>query len=102
MDMYTQSWKSTSEKLDGVAYGLKWMVSEKFAIGGGMANETYKGNIADVLDNIENYSIGLEFGLWMFHLNTTYLYRSLNYKDTTLNDDATVEDSIHIDLSMVF
>ena len=97
IDSYTKKFKSSDATVDGLAYGAKWMIWEKFALAGGMCNETYSQ--AGNLDSVDSFGGGVEFGLWLFHFNTAYLNRTINSKDGNAN---LKEDSIHLDISMVF
>jgi len=97
VDSYSKSFKSTSASADGLAYGVKWMLWEKFAIAGGMCNETYSS--AGDLDSVDSFGGGVEFGFWWFHFNASYLNRAVTFKDNAKN---LKEDSMHLDISMVF
>jgi len=95
-DMTEESWKSSSEKLSGTAYGLKWLIGEKFAIGGGMNSQTFSGS---KLKDINSVGAGVEFGFWVMHFNVSYLQRTVN---DTSGEVYLTEDSAHIDAVLVF
>ncbi len=96
LDSSEESWKSSPETLSSTAFGIKWLIGEKFAIGGGMNTQTYSGG---KLDGIDTFGAGVEFGFSIFHFNIAGLSRTVNDEN---NDVYLTEESIHLDVAFVF
>lgn len=91
VDKYSESFKSSPDTLDGLAYGLKWHIFEKLGIGAGYANETTNTALGD----IKTVGAGIETGFWIFHINVA----ATNRKIDNMNFE---ENGVHLDIATVF
>jgi len=82
--------------LDGTSYGIKWLIAEKFALAGGISNQTFSDG---ELDTIETIGAGVEFGLWGLQSNLSATQRTINAKQVTNNLS---ENAIHLDVAFVY
>ena len=95
-DIFKESWLSSTEVRNGTAYALKWLITEKLAIAGGISNQTNDGNS---LGDIQTFGGGIEFGFSIIQLNVSFLRREIADID---GSDYLTEDSTHIDAVIVF
>ncbi|MCW9026121.1 MAG: hypothetical protein OQJ77_02285, partial [Thiovulaceae bacterium] len=94
-DISEEFWNSSSETLSSTAYGIKWMLGHKFAIGGGINSQTFAGS---TLKDIETIGIGIEWGFLGMHLLPSYTQRTVNSSTGVYID----EEALHLDLAFTF
>jgi len=82
--------------LDGIGYGLKWLIGEKFAIGGGVSSQTFSGG---PLNEITLVGAGIEFGLAIFHFNVSVTQREVT---ANIESNNLSESAAHVDVAFVF
>lgn len=95
-DYTTEYWQSVSETLSGSAYGLKWMINQKFAVAGGMKNQVFSGSI---LKDIKTNGAGFEFGFLGLHTVIGVTERIANYQN---GEQYLKETAVHIDAALTF
>ena len=94
-DKSTEYWQSIDDELIGTAYGLKWMINQKFAIAGGANIQTFS---TSTLKDIQTAGIGIEFGFLGIQTETAFTHRVVN----GTQDVYLTEDALHLDVALTF
>lgn len=77
------------------AIGVKWMIGHKFAIGLGQNSQTFSDSL---ITDIQTSGLGIEYGIWDFHIMPSFTNRITNTKDGEYSQ----ENAAHIDLAYTF
>ena len=96
MDYFEESWFSHDETRSGTAYGLKWLLTHKLSVGGGMSYQTNDGNLLGDIDTIGG---GIEYSFFGVHLNGSVIQRTVYLSTGSLY---LVDDSMHLDVALSF
>ena len=94
-DKSREYWQSTDEVLDGNAYGVKWMINQKFAIAGGVNQQVFSGSL---LKDIQTAGAGIEFGFLGIQTETAFTHRVVNGAQGVY----LTEDALHLDVALTF
>lgn len=96
MDIINEFWQTASveEDMSGIAYGVKWMIGHKFAIGGGLYTQTFSNS--RLIDG-ETIGVGIEWGFLGMHIMPSYTMRTINYDMGSFDDEA-----FHLDVALTF
>jgi len=96
VDYFEESWLSHSETRTGIAYGLKWHLLNKLALGCGMSTQTNNDNLLGDMDTLGG---GIEYSILGLHFNASYLQRKTYKSDGSLY---LTDDSAHLDVALSF